>query len=623
MSKNKRSANRKKLFLRIFCGVLAAMLALGGLASFAYLFIDHVHAADYPEELRVHIGLKYGSSMAETYTATSASGFSVVNQNVSDRTMPYEEMFQTSLTKVIIAAAKNLVKTGSTYYGTSSTSADIGGYSLQSNRQFSTYSAAEKYIKDKYASKLSGYNIYVAYEGSTSRFRIRIGDYTSSDAAQSASETVRSKIGDAVSIIEPGTSVYLIDPGTGKIIFAYGDHSSACLGLRPLSETNTISTVNTWYDGTLVYKCATHNGAIKLRLTNVMDLEPYVERVIVSEIYASWPLETQKAFAVAVRTYTLANLNKHSRYGFDLCASTDCQAYDATSLYDRSHRAAMETAGQVLAYEGRVASIYYSSSTGGITVSAEEAFGPSAAKPYLVAVETPWEKYTIHSGGFWRLEATPEQLATALRSRGYTKIKDAVEEIRILQFAENSTYVYKLEVTDIHGNTVVIERCENVRLAFRDLDTYPKSANFVVGRGSVLYTTNVDDSVVENPEAGLDAEPKFSVKTAWGTLLARFVKGLNVISGQGYVTLPDRAASVITAHNVAKYTGNVPESDTDYEIYYASDENNFVFVGKGWGHGVGMSQWGLKDMGDLSYTYEQMLAAYYPTVDVKHFRDLN
>ena len=620
MSRNNRSS---KLALRIICGLLAALMVLGGLVSIGIMLVDHAHAAEYPEDLRVHIGLKYASTMQASYTIYSESGFSVVNQNVSDLSMPYTEIFQSSRTQLLVAAAQNLVKTGDAYYATTATSADIGGYSLQINRQFSTYEQASQYITNNYASKLSGYHLYVAYESSTSRFRIRVDDYTSESAANSAATTVRSKIGDSLTVIQPNTSVYLIDPEKGTIVFAFGDSNSYCLGLRAVDSTKAIRTVDNWYDGTLTFKCAAHNNSPLLRLTNVMDLEPYIERVVVSEIYASWPLETQKAFAIAARTYTIANLNKHSRYGFDLCATTDCHVYDAARLYDRTHQAVTETAGQVISYEGGVASIYYSSSTGGVTVSAEEAFGPAAAKPYLVAIKTPWEKYTKsdHSRGFWRVEITPEQLASTLRSKGYTTIKDAVDEIRILKFAKDSTYVYQLEITDIHGNSILLETTEKVRIALG-----VNSANFVVGRGSVLYTTEVDDYVVEHPEAGLDAEPKFTVETADGNFLSRFTKGLNVIHSEGYSTLPDRAASVITARNVYEYAGSIPNIDADqtnYQVYHASDPNNFVFVGKGWGHGVGMSQWGLKDMGDLHYTYDQMLESYFLGAEIEHYTKLH
>jgi len=37
----------------------------------------------------------------------------------------------------------------------------------------------------------------------------------------------------------------------------------------------------------------------------------------------------------------------------------------------------------------------------------------------------------------------------------------------------------------------------------------------------------------------------------------------------------------------------------------------FVFNGRGWGHGVGMSQWGAYNMAKQGYSYEQILYYYY------------
>ena len=38
----------------------------------------------------------------------------------------------------------------------------------------------------------------------------------------------------------------------------------------------------------------------------------------------------------------------------------------------------------------------------------------------------------------------------------------------------------------------------------------------------------------------------------------------------------------------------------------------FTFVGKGWGHGVGLSQWGAKGMAELAFGYEEILQYYFP-----------
>lgn len=42
-------------------------------------------------------------------------------------------------------------------------------------------------------------------------------------------------------------------------------------------------------------------------------------------------------------------------------------------------------------------------------------------------------------------------------------------------------------------------------------------------------------------------------------------------------------------------------------------DGSLAFAGRGWGHGVGMSQWGAKAMADMGYGFDQILAHYYPS----------
>lgn len=42
-----------------------------------------------------------------------------------------------------------------------------------------------------------------------------------------------------------------------------------------------------------------------------------------------------------------------------------------------------------------------------------------------------------------------------------------------------------------------------------------------------------------------------------------------------------------------------------------------LFGGRGWGHGVGLSQWGAKGMADLAYSFEQILRHYYPAAEIR------
>jgi len=42
------------------------------------------------------------------------------------------------------------------------------------------------------------------------------------------------------------------------------------------------------------------------------------------------------------------------------------------------------------------------------------------------------------------------------------------------------------------------------------------------------------------------------------------------------------------------------------------ENGKVIFTGRGWGHGVGLSQWGAKKMAEQGYTYDQILKFYFP-----------
>jgi stage II sporulation protein D len=47
----------------------------------------------------------------------------------------------------------------------------------------------------------------------------------------------------------------------------------------------------------------------------------------------------------------------------------------------------------------------------------------------------------------------------------------------------------------------------------------------------------------------------------------------------------------------------------------------YIFEGKGWGHGVGMCQWGAKVMGDKGYNFKTVLTFYYPGTNVEKWEE--
>ncbi len=49
---------------------------------------------------------------------------------------------------------------------------------------------------------------------------------------------------------------------------------------------------------------------------------------------------------------------------------------------------------------------------------------------------------------------------------------------------------------------------------------------------------------------------------------------------------------------------------------YEQESDSFVFAGKGWGHGVGLSQWGAKTMAEQGYNAEEIIKYYYQDVEI-------
>ena len=47
------------------------------------------------------------------------------------------------------------------------------------------------------------------------------------------------------------------------------------------------------------------------------------------------------------------------------------------------------------------------------------------------------------------------------------------------------------------------------------------------------------------------------------------------------------------------------------------DSGSFVISGSGYGHNVGMSQWGAYSMANLGYSYRDILQFYYTDVSIR------
>jgi len=126
-----------------------------------------------------------------------------------------------------------------------------------------------------------------------------------------------------------------------------------------------------------------------LSVVNIVALESYVRGVVSNEMPHDWPLEAVKAQAVAARSYALA----HRRGSvFDVYGDTRDQVYGGIATETPvGDQAVAGTKRQVLLFDGKVATTYFCSSSGGRTAAITDVFQSAKPTPYLVAVPDPYD----------------------------------------------------------------------------------------------------------------------------------------------------------------------------------------------------------------------------------------
>ena len=157
-------------------------------------------------------------------------------------------------------------------------------------------------------------------------------------------------------------------------------------------------------------------GGKRVRVVNVVGLEPYLYGVVPSEMPDRWPAEALKAQAVVARSYALSHLEGAG--DFDLYPDTRSQVYGGIAAESQPARDAVDaTAGKVALYDGEVADTFFFSSSGGRTANVQDVWTGSKPLPYLVSVPDPYDTLSpYHNWGPIRFGAA--QLGRRLGARG-------------------------------------------------------------------------------------------------------------------------------------------------------------------------------------------------------------
>ena len=314
----------------------------------------------------------------------------------------------------------------------------------------------------------------------------------------------------------------------------------------------------------------------KINAINVVEREEYLYSVISREMSPSWHIEALKAQAVCARNYVENNRGKHGKYGFDLCDSVCCQAYAGTSSETKdSYPPVDETKDELLMFDGEVAQTFYSSSMGPTTEDVRYVWGSKF--PYLTSVENPYEDYENVYNGKWEKSLTKERATEIMNSKGYS-IGDVVE-IKALEFSPSGR-VIKLLVKGTKGEKT-FER-ESCRLIFSEITL--SQFYTISGGGAIVYPSldlKSDDDVAEKETSKITVLTKDGKKS--------MANDVTVLGSGGKKKI--------------------------YKAIKSGDA--YVFSGYGWGHGIGMSQFGAKCMAEEGFSYEEILTHYFKGTEIE------
>lgn len=311
-------------------------------------------------------------------------------------------------------------------------------------------------------------------------------------------------------------------------------------------------------------------GSGTLTVVNVLPLEQYLYGVVPREMPAEWPVEALKAQAVAARTYALNRVLGGARQfqGFDVLATPDSQVYGGVDAEDPRSTAAVDaTRGEVLTYNGKPILALFHSSSGGHTENSEYVFESSL--PYLRGVPDEFDGDSPHHS--WTRDIGLDEIASALDRAGYrVGTLYGVESIKPLGVSGRHRFLVA------RGSTGSLPIKAN---AFR----------LALGLKSTLFEMNPREAGYRMVTRSYQPGDRVAVMGRAGMVTTRPPGQLVVKRGSGAGSLPS------------------PVVAAGWQLVPAG----IRFNGRGWGHGVGMAQWGARAMARSGYNYRQILQYYY------------
>ncbi len=325
------------------------------------------------------------------------------------------------------------------------------------------------------------------------------------------------------------------------------------------------------------------NGTI--HIINIINIEQYLYGVVGAEMGTRGNLEAYKAQAVVSRTYA-CYYKKNPQLNYDLGITTQWQLYGGYDAEETANplvkQAVNETKGLVIFYDNSIIQAFFHANSGGYTESPENVWDSSI--PYLNPVPVPQDACVLaiaKDGGWpantyqWEKTFTTSELGNITNAGKVTDVTAGCWAVDTATGGYKNVRTQSGRVTqlDIIGTS-------GTKSFFKD------GIRSVLGLKSTLFEIVMDSTVGIWDALGL-VEVHNNTQNMKAVNAEGQVSGLNGSNTNYYVLS-------------AEGTKAVPKSFSKVTI-----------KGKGYGHGLGMSQWGAIGMAAEGMNYQRIIEHFY------------
>ena len=331
-------------------------------------------------------------------------------------------------------------------------------------------------------------------------------------------------------------------------------------------------------------------------LNNVVDMEDYLRGVIGKEMGYDAPMAALEAQAVASRSYAYVNLDVGASY--DVSATTASQVYGGYDAEVGTNGAKVveaveNTADLVMYYENdngayELVEGVYHAHAGGYTENSENVWGGEGA-PYLKAVASPYDTTGPAAHNQWQVTYTGEEITNLVNQyKNNRNISGDFGSFTSMEVSYDNRIGGGVTASG-RATKVVVNGTKGQLTVYRD------DIRSLLNLKSTLFTVN-------NQGATGAAQETIYIQNAVGNPVEKSWRNLFSWGKDGIATLLSNVSGVFVkgGNQTISLDGTSTVANT-----------NIVIDGKGWGHGVGMSQWGARGMANDGYTYEEILQHYY------------